>query len=74
MKHRLFAIINSAVVLWWGSIYVFIFNIERHGGAIHEPNKVVATAEFYLAVILLGWFVFQIIYYFGIVRRNEQMM
>ena len=55
--------VDLIICLWWGSIYVYIFNIVRAGGSVTELNLTVANIEFYLAILGVCWFLWQLPYF-----------
>ena len=60
--NELIILVNIIVAIWWGILYIFIFSVYRTGGVTGEPNQLIANIEYYAAIILTFWFLWQIPY------------
>jgi len=63
--------VDIIIGLWWGSIYVYIFNVNRAGSLTSEPNLTIANIEFYLAILGVCWFLWQLPYFIIKVRSGK---
>lgn len=65
-------LIDVLIGLWWGVIYVFIFNTLRQGDYVWEPSPFISHAEFILSIILTLFFIVQMPYWLSRNKsRNE---
>ena len=50
-------VVNINIGLWFGVIYVYLFNIFRHGDIAGEPSKALAYIELFIAIASVIWFI-----------------
>lgn len=54
---RVVMLVNINIGLWFGAIYVYLFNIFRHGDIAGEPSKALAYIELLIASACVLWFI-----------------
>lgn len=54
---RAVMLVNINIGLWFSGVYVYLFNIFRHGYIVSEPSKILAYMEFFIAIVCASWFI-----------------
>ena len=56
-REQVVMLVNINIGLWFGGIYVYLFNIFRHGGIAGESSKTLAYIELFIAILCFLWFI-----------------
>ena len=59
----LLLVVNAILGTWLAGISAFFLWYIKAGHVIGEPNTTIATIEFYLAIVITLWFLWQIPYW-----------
>ena len=56
-RERVVMLVNINIGLWFGGIYVYLFNIFRRGDVAGEASKALAYIELLIASACVIWFI-----------------